>query len=129
MTGKVQLGQKSLERLATVHPDLKRVVLAAFEECPFDVTVLEGVRTLERQKQLLAEGRSQTMKSYHLKHGDGYSHAVDLAPYPIDWKNTQQFTKLADIIKTKAKELNILLTWGGDWKSFKDLPHYQIETN
>ncbi|MCS5737256.1 M15 family metallopeptidase domain-containing protein, partial [Herbiconiux daphne] len=72
----VKLGKSSVAKLATIKPALREVCLKAFETMPFDITVLEGTRSLDRQKELVAQGASKTLKSKHLT-GD----AVDLAPY------------------------------------------------
>jgi peptidoglycan L-alanyl-D-glutamate endopeptidase CwlK len=120
---KFQLGATSLARLKGVHPDLVKVVRRAIELTPIDFTVLEGLRTKERQKQLVAKGASKTMNSFHIT-----GHAVDIAPL-VDGKVTwdwKYYNQLAPIIKQAAKELNVNITWGGDWKTFKDGPHWQI---
>ena len=120
---KFKLGATSLARLKGVHPDLIKVVKRAIELTPIDFTVLEGLRTKERQKQLVAKGASKTMNSYHIT-----GHAVDIAPL-VDGKVTwdwKYYNQLAPIIKQAAKELGVNITWGGDWKTFKDGPHWQI---
>jgi len=116
------LGPKSLARLEGVHPDLVRVVKRAIEITPVDFTVTEGLRTVERQRALVAAGASQTMKSRHIT-----GHAVDLAALVMgevrwDWP---LYAKLAGAMKAAAKELAIPLEWGGDWK-MKDGPHFQL---
>ena len=68
------LGQRSLDRLKGVHPDLQKVVRRAIELTPIDFTITEGLRTLERQKTLVAAGASQTLKSRHIT-----GHAIDFA--------------------------------------------------
>lgn len=131
----VHLGQRSKDRLNTVHPDLRKVVERAFENMPFDVTVLEGVRSVEQQKANVAKGVSKTMKSKHLKQPDGWSHAVDLAPYPIDWNNKERFNDQAKHVMAASKELGIKVRWGGDWnrngdwkdETFYDGPHFELD--
>lgn len=131
----VKLGQRSIDRLNTVHPDLQKVIYKAFESMPFDVTVLEGVRSVEQQKANVAKGVSQTMNSKHLKQADGYSHAVDIAPYPVDWNNKSRFNQQAEIVMNAAKELGIKVRWGGDWnrngdwrdEKFYDGPHFELD--
>lgn len=118
----VNLGKTSLAKLETIKPELKKVCLAAFEKVPFDVTVLEGIRTVERQKELVAGGHSQTMRSKHIT-GD----AVDLAPYPIDWKDLARFKTLSECMKQASVEVGIPIEWGGDWKTLVDCPHYQLK--
>lgn len=118
-----KLGPRSLARLKGVHPDLVKVVTRAIELTPVDFTVLEGLRTLERQKALVAAGASQTMNSRHL---DG--HAVDLGAWvddQVDW-SWPLYGKIAQAMKAAAAELKIPIEWGGDWTKFKDGPHFQL---
>ena len=118
-----KLGKKSQKALIGVHPDIIKVVTRALEISVIDFTVIEGLRTLERQKVLYAAGATKTLKSRHLT-----GHAVDLAPYingSIRW-DWPLFYKIADAMKAASKELGIPLEWGGDWKSFKDGPHWQL---
>lgn len=124
-----QLSQRSLGRLVGVHPDLTAIVKLAIQRTTVDFTVLEGVRTLERQREYFARGASETMASYHLAQADGLSHAVDLAPLidgVVSWSNWQAFVDLAQVIKACAAELGVPVEWGGDWKTLKDGPHFQI---
>lgn len=116
-----KLGARSLERLKGVHPDLVAVVKLAIQKTEIDFTVLEGLRTIDRQKTLVASGASRTMNSRHLT-----GHAVDLAPLPIDWSNRERFRVVADAVKTAAEELSIEIEWGGDFKTFSDMPHFQL---
>lgn len=114
---------RSVSRLVGVHADLVHVVIRALELTTVDFVVTEGVRTLARQKQLVAAGASTTMRSRHLT-----GHAVDLAASvggQIRW-DWPLYAKLAEGMKAAAKELKIPLEWGGDWKSFKDGPHFQL---
>lgn len=122
MASKFILGQRSKRNLEGVHPDLVAVVVRALELSPVDFTVIEGLRTPERQAELMRDGFTRTLKSRHI-----VGQAVDIVPLPVDWKNTAPFKLIADSMKQAAKELGVKITWGGDWVSFKDLPHYQIE--
>ncbi|WP_454676501.1 M15 family metallopeptidase [Achromobacter marplatensis] len=124
-----QLSQRSLARLIGVHPDLIEVVKLAIQHTALDFTVVEGVRTLAQQREYVTKGASQTMNSYHLPQADGLGHAVDLAPLVrgvIPWSDWQAFADLAGVVKACAAELGVPVEWGGDWKSFKDGPHFQI---
>ena len=116
-----KFSQRSQERLSTCHPDLQKIMNTAIQH--FDFTVLEGQRTLEKQRQYLKEGKSKTLKSKHLLNP---SRAVDIAPYPIDWEDIKRFKELAWLIKGIAKELQIEIIHGGDWKTFKDYPHFEL---
>lgn len=118
-----ELSERSVERLKGVHADLVRVVQRAIVITSTDFVVLEGLRTLERQRQLLAQGRSQILNSRHLT-----GHAVDVAPLengqPIwDWP---AYGRLSEIIKQAARNVDVPIEWGGDWTSFRDGPHWQL---
>ena len=118
-----KLSQKSLDRLSGVHPDLVAVVKRAIEITEVDFAVLEGVRSKARQEQLLKAGASQTMRSRHLT-----GHAVDLGAYvggSVRW-DWPLYDKIALAMKAAALELQVAIEWGGDWKSFKDGPHFQL---
>ena len=115
-----KLGPKSLENLKGVHPDLQRIVERAIGISESDFTVLEGLRSLERQKTLLAAGKSKTLHSRHIT-----GHAVDITPFPVSW-DWKDYPPIAKAMKQAAKDLGIDLEWGGDWKSFPDAPHWQL---
>lgn len=115
-----RLSQRSKQRLSGVHPDLVAVVKRAIEITEQDFAVTEGVRNIDRQRQLVAKGKSTTMNSRHLT-----GHAVDLVPFPVSW-DWEYFYPIADAMKEAAKELKVSLEWGGDWKSFPDGPHFQL---
>ena len=118
-----KLSQKSLDRLSGVHPDLVAVVKRAIEISEVDFAVLEGVRSKARQEQLIKAGASQTMRSRHLT-----GHALDLGAYvggSVRW-DWPLYGKIALAMKAAALELQIALEWGGDWKTFKDGPHFQL---
>ena len=117
------LSKKSLDRLAGVHPDLVRIVKRAIEITTVDFAVLEGVRSKARQEQLVKAGASQTMNSRHLT-----GHAVDLGAYvsgSVRW-DWPLYYKIADAVKQAAAELGVPIEWGGDWRTFKDGPHFQL---
>jgi peptidoglycan L-alanyl-D-glutamate endopeptidase CwlK len=115
-----QLGTRSRQRLSGVHPDLVAVVKRAIQITEQDFAVLEGIRNINRQRDLFKAGKSTTMNSRHLT-----GHAVDLAPWPISWE-WEGFYPIADAMKQAAEELGVDLEWGGDWKSFPDGPHFQL---
>lgn len=117
------LGSRSLSRLKGVHPDLVLVVKRAIQLTEVDFSVLEGLRTRTRQLELVRAGASQTMNSRHLT-----GHAVDLGAYvngKVRW-DWPLYYKIAGAMKRAARELEVPLEWGGDWKSFKDGPHFQL---
>ncbi len=115
------LDEKSKKRLEGVDERLQRVVEKAREKAEF--IVVEGLRTVERQQELVSRGASKTMKSKHL-----IGKAVDLAPTingEVKW-DWPLFYPLARVVKEAAKELNVEIVWGGDWKTFKDGPHWEL---
>ena len=118
-----KLGKRSLERLEGVHEDLRAVIERAIEITPIDFTVLEGLRSLERQRKLYNSRASTTMNSRHLT-----GHAVDIAPYvdgEVRW-DWPLYYPVAAAVKKAAVELNVDVEWGGDWSKFKDGPHWQL---
>lgn len=118
-----KLGPRSQMRLKGVHPDLVKVVERAIEITTVDFTVLEGVRDPLRQKRLVESGASQTLNSRHIT-----GHAVDLGAWvddQVDW-SWPLYHQIAHAMKTAAKELNVPITWGGDWRTFKDGPHFEL---
>ena len=117
------LNAKSLERLTGVHPDLVKVIKKAAEITDTQFIVTEGLRTLARQKQLLAAGATRTLKSRHIT-----GHAVDLAVVvdgEVRW-DWPLYKKLSENVKKAAASVGIPIEWGGDWRTFKDGPHYQL---
>jgi peptidoglycan L-alanyl-D-glutamate endopeptidase CwlK len=107
-----------------VHPDLVGVIEHAAEIAPGTFIVTEGLRTPDRQYQLYVTGASKTLNSRHLT-----GHAVDLAAL-VDGKvrwDWPLYHKLAAVVKQAAYERNVPLIWGGDWKSFPDGPHYELD--
>lgn len=117
------LSTRSKSRLMGVHDDLVRVVELAIAISPIDFAVLEGIRTKERQEELLAAGASRTMRSRHLT-----GHAVDLGALvkgELRW-DWPLYPKLATAMKGAALKLNVPLEWGGDWRTFRDGPHFQL---
>jgi len=129
---------KSAAKLATCHPDIQKLLNKAIKY--YDITILEGVRSLERQEELVRTGMSKTMNSKHLKQDDGYSHAVDCALWPIDWDDRERFVFLQGYLKGladamyEAGEITHKLRLGVDWDgdgnikehSFFDGPHIEI---
>lgn len=123
------LSARSLQRLEGVHPQLIEVVKLAIQRTAVDFTVVEGLRTPERQRELVAQGASQTMNGLHLMQASGYGHAVDLAPLVgkvIPSNDWSQFEHLAGVVLACAAELGVPVEWGGDWKTLKDGPHFQL---
>jgi peptidoglycan L-alanyl-D-glutamate endopeptidase CwlK len=117
------LSQKSIDTMNGVKDPLVNVVKRAIQISEIDFKVLEGVRTLERQKELYARKVTQTLNSKHLT-GD----AVDLGALrdgQITW-DKQSYATIAKAMKQAAKELQVNIRWGGDFKTFFDGPHFEL---
>lgn len=135
-----KFSKRSKDNLATADIKLQQLFNAVIEE--FDCTVIYGHRTPEEQFELFKKGREKkdgwwvkTGKTVtnldgnikKSKHNYYPSKAVDVVPFPLDWADIKAFELLAKVVKAKAEELNITVTWGGDWTSLKDYPHWEIK--
>lgn len=110
-------------KIKVIHPDLRKVIEAAYQTSKVDFIVTEGLRSLARQQELLKAGASTTLNSRHIT-----GHAVDVAALvegKADW-HPQLYSQIADAIFEEAAKLNISVKWGGDWKSFKDYCHFEL---
>lgn len=118
------LSPRSLEKMRGVHPDLINVVKLAITLTTIDFGVTEGLRTRERQRELVVKGASQTMNSRHIT-----GHAVDLVAYldgEVRW-DWPLYDKLAKAMLEAANHLGVKIVWGGSWKTFKDGPHFELD--
>jgi peptidoglycan L-alanyl-D-glutamate endopeptidase CwlK len=118
------LGSRSRARLTGVHPDLVKVVELALTYSPHDFTITEGLRSVARQRELKAAGASQTMNSRHIT-----GHAIDFAVLiggKVRW-DWPLYGQVAEAFKRAAKELNVPIIWGGDWRSLRDGPHIELQ--
>ena len=129
-------GRQSMAHLEGVHPLLVDWALELV--VVMDNKVVSGVRDMSTQREYVAIGVSQTMDSFHLVQPDGYGHALDLAPYPVDWSDHRRFYILAGLGLGIAFKMGISLTWGGRWNpdddqfklpGFNDIGHFQINTD
>lgn len=129
-----RFSRTSEDRLKNLHPDLVRVIRRAMSWQIIDFTVVETLRTPEQQAKNLKKGVSKTMKSLHLPDTTGKARAIDVAPYPINWKDTGKFKMLAGIILAASREEDVHLRWGGSWDGtmrsssnrFNDYPHFEL---
>jgi peptidoglycan L-alanyl-D-glutamate endopeptidase CwlK len=140
--------QVSLNRMAGLHPDLRRVLDRAV--LGLDFMIIEGVRTREQCLINWGKGRTVTdcrargvpdhyanpraakvtwlahpLSSNHLPKADGLGHAVDCGPLPLNWNDAAAFHRLAEVILAAAAAEKVALVWGGTWKQ-KDLPHFEL---
>lgn len=129
----------SEDRLQGVKPQLASVVRRALEICAVDFMVVEGLRTIERQRELYAQGRTKPGNkvtwTLHSKHLEG--NAVDLAPFvngKVDWNNLKNFDAIAKAMAQASRELSVPIRWGADWdmdgipreKGETDSPHFEL---
>ena len=122
-----KFGKRSRDRLRGVDVRLVNVLNQLIKI--MDVTIIEGLRSAERQEELLAKGATKVKYSKHME-----GKAVDLAPYPIDWAERERYHYMGGMIRGIAKQLNVPIRWGGDWDSdgeikdnnFDDLVHVEI---
>jgi len=123
-----RFGKTSRRRLKGVDTKLVNVLNELIKI--MDVTIIEGLRSEERQEKLLKEGKTKTRFSKHIQ-----GKAVDLAPYPIDWNDRDRFHYMGGMVRGIGKQLNVNIRWGGDWdsdgevadNSFDDLVHVEIK--
>ena len=126
-----KFGKKSRERLATCDERLQRVFNEVINYV--DCSVLEGHRSAERQDKLFEEGKTK-VKYPNGRHNANPSRAVDVVPYPIDWKDRERFHLFAGFVLGIAYSMDIALRWGGDWNQnfevddnqFDDFPHFEL---
>jgi hypothetical protein len=128
-----RFGKRSKERLKGVDAKLQNVLNEVVKY--FDITIIEGLRSQERQNELVAQGKSKTKFGKHVQ-----GKAVDIAPYPIDWKARDDFHYLGGFMLGMAASMGIKIRWGGDWNAsslfkgqrttkdnnFDDLVHFEI---
>lgn len=147
------LSQRSKDRLKGVHPFIIELLEKGIVNSPYDFGIPEdgGLRTTERQQYLFSIGRTIEVgtrkpvtytdgvikKSNHQAKEDGYGHAFDIYIFDngkADW-NIEKLGLVAQHLKIVASNLavqrkewnDIYLSYGGDWKNFKDYPHFEIK--
>ena len=137
----MKFSKRSLDNLVGVHPDLCKVMHEAIKDTPIDFTITEGVRTIQRQQELYAQGRTKPgtivtqvdgvkKKSNHQPKSDGYGYAVDLYPClcgSVQVNAVKELKIIAAHIIATAMRLGVKIEWGGSWTSFKDYPHFELK--
>lgn len=116
--------RRSLEQLRGIHPDLRKVTDLALKLSEVDFIITDGLRTEEEQRELVRKGASRTMRSRHLT-----GHAIDFVAI-VNNKvryDAVHMKRIAHAFKMAAKQLGIPIEWGGDWKSFVDTPHIELD--
>ena len=124
--------KRSKSKLETCDKKLQRLMNEVIKH--YDCTILEGHRDRATQNEYFRTGRSK-LKYPQGKHNSTPSKAVDVAPYPIDWEDTDRFYHFAGFVQGMAAGMGIKIRWGGDWdgdhkftdQTFHDLPHFELE--
>ena len=127
-----KFGRKSRERLSTCESNLQKVFNEVIKHV--DCSVLEGHRSKDRQNKLYEEEKTK-VKYPHGRHNRQPSSAVDVTPYPVDWKDRERQTLFAGFVIGVASQMGIKLRWGGDWDQdfqvvdnrFDDFPHFELK--
>lgn len=132
-----KFGPSSQERVETLHPDLRRVVERAMSLQMMDFSVVCGARPIAEQNRLYQQGRTLpgpivtnvdgiNNSSKHNRE-PGKAEAVDQCPYPNMYNATErEWIELNMIMQIAAKLEGVKIVWGGDWKSIKDRPHWEL---
>ena len=126
-----KFGSKSKKNLSTCHEDLQKVFNEVIKYV--DCSVLEGHRDERTQDRLYEEGKTKVRYPMG-RHNSSPSRAVDVVPYPIDWKDRERFHLFAGFVLGMARGMGITLRWGGDWNmnfevddnKFDDFPHFEL---
>lgn len=118
-----QFSERSLKNLAQCDERLQRVAHEAIKH--FDFTVICGHRGEAEQNAAYKAGHSR-LKFPQSKHNKTPSLAFDACPFPIDWNDHKRFQIMGKVMKEAAASLGIKITWGGDWHSFVDKPHFEV---
>lgn len=126
-----RFSRSSKEALGTCDERLQRVFNEVIKH--WDCTVMEGHRGKEAQNRAFRNGASK-LNWPDGNHNDYPSRAVDVAPYPIDWKNLKRFYAFAGFVLGVASQMGIKLRFGGDWdgdrdlddQTFNDLVHFEL---
>lgn len=129
-----KFGKGSLEKLNTVHPDLKLVMQEVIKLTPIDFGITEGIRSLERAEQLKSDGLSKVgSKSKHCQ-----GKAVDIVCYDngkVTW-DLDFYEAVAQVVGEVSELLDIPIRWGGSWQTgnfilnrdmkFIDAVHFEL---
>ena len=127
-----KFGSTSKLRLTTCHPEIRAVMNDAIKV--LDFSIITGRRDEEQQTAAYEAGNSQVPWPESTHNTEPLSEGIDIAPYPINWKDTERFVYLAGIIMGIAFKMGIDLRWGGDWdrdtevldEKFRDFGHFEV---
>jgi peptidoglycan L-alanyl-D-glutamate endopeptidase CwlK len=158
----ITLSPRTLARLEGVHPLLRATVIeaAAMAQPVDDFTILEGVRSHDQMCVNYGKGRTAAQceakgvpgrfaqpgaakvtwlndpfnSAHRINPRTKFGHAVDAAPYPIDWNDRARFVRLRDLMFAAAAKVGCRIRWGRDWdsdgryeeKGETDGPHFEL---
>ena len=131
-----KFSKNSLKKLEGLHPQLQKFFHELIKISPYDFSITQGVRTAEEQNKLYQQGRTvpgaivtncdgYKLKSNHQIKDDGLGYAGDIAVLvnnKVTWEE-KYYKEVANSARELMQKYNV--EWGGDWKSFKDLPHFE----
>lgn len=119
-----KLSAASQRRLDGAHPLLQKLFAAVADETA--ILILDGQRGRAAQERAFALGHSRAHFGQSA-HNWMPAIALDVAPAPLVWSDTESFAALAKLVKTKAAALGVPIVWGGDWTAIRDMPHYELD--
>ncbi|WP_064608612.1 M15 family metallopeptidase [Streptobacillus moniliformis] len=139
-----KFSKSSYQKMENIHPKLIRLMEKVIANSPYDFKITQGLRTAEYQNQLYQQGRTvkgsivtncdgYIKKSNHQAKSSGYGHAIDICLYIPNEKDIKKLydvsklTAIANVFKKYAIDRGLNVSWGGDWKSFKDYPHFELK--
>ena len=131
-----KFSRTSEKRLMYLHPNLQKFFIELLKISPYDFSISQGVRNAEEQNKLYQQGRTTSgkiitncdgyeKKSKHQVKADGFGYAGDIAIL-VDGKATWEekyYKEVARAGRVLMQKYNV--EWGGAWKKFKDLPHFE----
>ena len=120
---KLKIQKRNHRHLKEVHPKLRSIIEESVRRLNFIVT--DGHRGKKEQNDAFRKGFSK-LKFPQSAHNSKLARAVDVVPYPVVWNNYKKWNQLAKVVKKVAKEKGVKIIWGGDWKRFKDYPHFEL---
>lgn len=119
-----KFGARSKKNLAGAHPLLQQLFNDVIQH--IDCSVLDSQRGRVDQEKAFKLGHSKAHFGQSA-HNWAPAVALDVVPSPLDWDDTAAFKALGKVVTARAKALNIPISWGGSWKTFKDYPHYELD--
>lgn len=122
-----KISSRSIKNIQEIDPKLALIVGMVLARGKADLTITCGLRSLEDQQKAFKDGFSK-LDGINKKSKHQIGKAIDFIPYPFNgWDDIESFKKVGEELKFCADYLGIKNSYGGDWKSFKDYPHFQLD--